>query len=218
DRLKLTHLSFVDDLIVFSKANVYLVRVLSSALKEFSGVYGLVPNLDKSSIFFGNVPESLKFAIMNILPLAVGVYPVRFLWSHEDLCKGHAKVRWKDVCCLKCQGGLGLSLGEVDCKVCDIVDRGEWLWPESWRNKFPFLFQLPPPLLFRDRKVKVLWKSNNGKVGDFSVSVVWSDLSVSMPKVSWHKLVWFSHNIPRHAFILWLAIKQRLKTQDRIEV
>ncbi|GJW44992.1 RNA-directed DNA polymerase, eukaryota, reverse transcriptase zinc-binding domain protein [Tanacetum coccineum] len=194
DRLKLTHLSFVDDLMVFSKANVHSVRVLSSDLKEFSGVYGLVPNLDKSLIFFGNVPESLKFAILNILPLAVGVFPVSsihvywasmfilpkavnseieqlmrgFLWSHGDLCKGHAKVRWKDVCYLKFQGGLGLSLGEVDCKVCDIVDRGEWLWPESWRNKFPFLFQLPPPLLFRDRKVKVLWKSNNGKVGDFS--------------------------------------------------
>ncbi|GKA98535.1 RNA-directed DNA polymerase, eukaryota, reverse transcriptase zinc-binding domain protein [Tanacetum coccineum] len=142
-----------------------MVRVLSSALKKFSGVSGLVPNLDKSLIFFGNVPESLKSAILNILPLAVGVLPAStfilpkavnseieqlmrgFLWSHGDLCKGHAKVKWKDVCCLKCQGGL-----------------------------------------------------------------------VSMPKVSWHKLVWFSQNIPTHAFILWLVIKQRSKTQDIIEV
>ncbi|GJZ97460.1 RNA-directed DNA polymerase, eukaryota, reverse transcriptase zinc-binding domain protein [Tanacetum coccineum] len=91
----------------------------------------------------------------------------------------------------------GLAL---DCKLCDIIDNGVWLWPDSWR------------------KDKVLWKSNHGKVGKFSISVAWSELLVSKPKVLWYKLVWFSQNIPRHAFIFWLAIQQRLKTQDRIEV
>nr|GEZ75199.1 RNA-directed DNA polymerase, eukaryota, reverse transcriptase zinc-binding domain protein [Tanacetum cinerariifolium] len=178
DRIKITHLSFADDLMVFSKADVNSVKILSSAMKEFSSVSGLVPNLDKSSIFFGNVPKILKSEILKILPLAVGVLPVRylglplissrlckhhcsslldkikkrlfnwknkslsfagrlqliksvvssiqvywastfilpkavnaeieklmrgFLWSHGDLCKGYAKICWKDVCCLKSQ-------------------------------------------------------------------------------------------------------------------
>nr|GEU94101.1 60S ribosomal protein L27-like [Tanacetum cinerariifolium] len=177
----------------------------------------------------------------------------------SKLRRGHAKVKWKDVCLLKCQGGLGikalniwnisfiakhiwnvvskkdslwvkwcrdvlrmhfvhrigdgsqtsvwfdnwLSLGplslfiskrdiyearlSLDCKVCDIVERGDWKWPEEWRNKFSVLFLLPPPIIFHDRKDRVLWKSNNGKIGDFSASNVWADLAKEKPMVSWHK-------------------------------
>ncbi|GKF80472.1 hypothetical protein Tco_0239074, partial [Tanacetum coccineum] len=50
DRLKITHLSFADDLMVFSKADVHSVRILSNALKKFSGVSRLMPNLDKIDI------------------------------------------------------------------------------------------------------------------------------------------------------------------------
>ncbi|GJZ32080.1 tetratricopeptide-like helical domain-containing protein [Tanacetum coccineum] len=53
---------------------------------------------------------------------------------------------------------------------------------------------------------KVLWKSNAGKLGGFSVKNVWTDLSEVRPKVPWYKMVWFSQNIPCHAFISWLAI------------
>nr|GFA58358.1 hypothetical protein [Tanacetum cinerariifolium] len=358
ERLKHTHLSFTDDLMVFAKADVHSVLILSKALKEFSGVSGLVPNLLKSSVFFGNVHESLKSKILHVLPFVVGCLPVRylglplcssrlskahcsslidkvksrlfnwknkslsfagrlqliksvvnsmqvywassfilpkavnaeieqlmrgFLWSHGELRRGHAKVKWRDVSmyrlidrCSKgrkfwdvpvfndsCWGwrklllcrdvlrmhfvhriGDGsqtsvwfdnwLSLGplslfiskrdiyeaglSLDCKVCDIVERGDWKWPEKWRNKFPVLFLLPPPIIFHDRKDRVLWKSNNGKIGDFSVSNVWADLVEEKPMVAWHKLVWFSQNIPRHAFMLWLAVNHRLKTLDRINV
>lgn len=36
------------------------------------------------------------------------------------------------------------------------------------------------------------------------------------PKVPWCKIVWFSNNIPRNSFILWMAILEKLKTQDRV--
>ncbi|GJS23759.1 tetratricopeptide-like helical domain-containing protein, partial [Tanacetum coccineum] len=63
---------------------------------------------------------------------------------------------------------------------------------------------------------KVLWKSNAGKLGGFSVKNVWTDLSEVRPKVPWYKMVWFSQNIPCHAFISWLAINKKLKTQDKV--
>ncbi|GJW47602.1 putative reverse transcriptase domain-containing protein [Tanacetum coccineum] len=115
NRLKLTHLSFADDLMVFSKADVHSVMILSKALKEFSGVSGLVPNLDKSSVFFGNVPEFLKSEILHVLPLllefclSIHVYWASsfilsksvnaeieqlmcgFLWSYGELRRGYAK-------------------------------------------------------------------------------------------------------------------------------
>ena len=33
----------------------------------------------------------------------------------------------------------------------------------------------------------------------------------------WHKVIWFSQNIPKQAFVLWLAVQNRLMTQDRIK-
>nr|GFA02851.1 hypothetical protein [Tanacetum cinerariifolium] len=84
-QLKLTHMSFADDLMVFAKADVHSVMILSKALKEFSGVSGLVPNLSKSSVFFCNVHESLKSEILHVLPFTVGCLPVRpinrSIWS-----------------------------------------------------------------------------------------------------------------------------------------
>ncbi|GKA13646.1 RNA-directed DNA polymerase, eukaryota, reverse transcriptase zinc-binding domain protein [Tanacetum coccineum] len=79
DRLKLTHLSFADDLMVFSKADVHSVMILSKALKGFSGVLGMVPNLDKSLVFFGNVLEFLKSEILHVLPFAFGILLVSSL-------------------------------------------------------------------------------------------------------------------------------------------
>ncbi|GJT53331.1 RNA-directed DNA polymerase, eukaryota, reverse transcriptase zinc-binding domain protein [Tanacetum coccineum] len=109
----------------------------------------------------------------------------------------------------------GLSL---NCTVADLMDHGEWNWPSGFADKFPFLSFLPPPLLFHDRQDKVFWKSNSGKVGPFSVKSVWLSLAPVRPTFPWYKVVWFSQNIPRHSFILWLAIKKKLKTQDRLSI
>nr|GEW34304.1 retrovirus-related Pol polyprotein from transposon 17.6 [Tanacetum cinerariifolium] len=34
--------------------------------------------------------------------------------------------------------------------------------------------------------------------------------------VNWYHVVWFPHCIPRHAIHIWLVIKEKLKTQDRL--
>ncbi|GKC04395.1 RNA-directed DNA polymerase, eukaryota, reverse transcriptase zinc-binding domain protein [Tanacetum coccineum] len=53
-----------------------------------------------------------------------------------------------------------------------------------------------------------------GQLLDFSVSSVWNDIRSYGNLVPWSKLVWFSQCIPRHSFVLWLAILGRLKTHD----
>ncbi|XP_071728183.1 uncharacterized protein [Rutidosis leptorrhynchoides] len=45
---------------------------------------------------------------------------------------------------------------------------------------------------------------------------------LSVPKliadcVTWVDVVWFSQCIPRHAFMVWLLMGERLKTQDRLK-
>ena len=52
--------------------------------------------------------------------------------------------------------------------------------------------------------------------GSYSSRSSWRHFSHVKPEVKWYKLVWFSQNIPRMAFISWLAIRERLATKDRI--
>lgn len=48
------------------------------------------------------------------------------------------------------------------------------------------------------------------------MKAVWSDLIPVKPVVPRYKIVWFSQNIPRYSFILWVAINGKLKTQDKM--
>lgn len=36
------------------------------------------------------------------------------------------------------------------------------------------------------------------------------------PIIDWWKLIWFSFAIPKHAFVLWLAVRNYLSTGDRM--
>ena len=58
------------------------------------------------------------------------------------------------------------------------------------------------------------WKSTGEK---YRAAEVWSVIRPKKSKVSWHKLVWSTFNIPKHAFITWLAILNRLPTKDRLK-
>ena len=77
--LGITHLCFADDLFVFTRGDVHSVDILKRALDRFGSCSGLRPNLTKSEIFFGNVPEDTKAAILAHLPFTAGTFPIRYL-------------------------------------------------------------------------------------------------------------------------------------------
>lgn len=60
------------------------------------------------------------------------------------------------------------------------------------------------------------WRNKSGITCEFSVANVWKDIRNEDIPVRWAKLIWFSQGIPRHAFILWLAVLKRLRTKDRV--
>ncbi|GJW35630.1 hypothetical protein Tco_0058550 [Tanacetum coccineum] len=55
------------------------MEVLKEGLMEFSKVSGLVPNMNKSTIFFGSVKESEKQRILKVMPFAIGTLPMKYL-------------------------------------------------------------------------------------------------------------------------------------------
>ncbi|CAH1443919.1 unnamed protein product [Lactuca virosa] len=76
---KLTHLCFADDLMVFCHGSSGSIKIVKRALDEFASAAGLLPNLSKSHIFFGNVKEHYKRKIFRILPFVEGELPMRYL-------------------------------------------------------------------------------------------------------------------------------------------
>nr|GEZ36630.1 RNA-directed DNA polymerase, eukaryota, reverse transcriptase zinc-binding domain protein [Tanacetum cinerariifolium]GEZ38863.1 RNA-directed DNA polymerase, eukaryota, reverse transcriptase zinc-binding domain protein [Tanacetum cinerariifolium] len=67
-------------------------------------------------------------------------------------------------------------------------------------------------------KDATVWVDKNGEEKPFSVKNVWKDMECDDANVDWCKVVWFNRNIPMHVFLLWMALQNRLSTQNRIDV
>ncbi|GKA86411.1 RNA-directed DNA polymerase, eukaryota, reverse transcriptase zinc-binding domain protein [Tanacetum coccineum] len=330
-KLKITHLWFADDLLVFCHGDLESVRIIKKSLDEFSGFSGLLPNMQKSTIFFGGLSCAEQQCILNIIPFSVGKLPVRylgvplltknlsisdckpliskvkaknywasvfllpkqviyeinkilkgFLWCQGELTKGKAKISWDNICKPKDQGGLGLkNLGAWNevlmiKHLWNVAVKKEtlwvkWIYMERLKDKNIWEAECDSNctmgwkniLSLREKIRKhVRWKIGNGKIVNvwydnwcsasplsdfidtrdiydarlnknctikeivsddgnekcFKVSNVWKDLNCNGVKNDWYPLVWFAQNIPSHAFVTWLAIQERLMTQDKIKI
>ncbi|GJZ56100.1 hypothetical protein Tco_0611293 [Tanacetum coccineum] len=69
--IKLTQLCFVDDLLMLCNGDYKSVEVLKEGLMEFSKTSGLVPNMTKSTIFFGSVKVIERRKILEVMPFNV---------------------------------------------------------------------------------------------------------------------------------------------------
>lgn len=63
-------------------------------------------------------------------------------------------------------------------------------------------------------KNKILWGPNSAN--SFSTEALWDSFKTRRENVAWHGLVWFKKNVLRYAFTLWLAIKDKLTTRDKL--
>ncbi|XP_020250238.1 uncharacterized protein LOC109827635 [Asparagus officinalis] len=318
-RLKITHLVFADDLLLFSKADHYSIQKLHQCVQEFGNITGLEANPDKCSIFLGGVDDLTKSSIINLLGFKLGELPFKYLgvplvskrlsyldcnllftkiedqfnswqkhktlsyagriqviksvilgiqtfWTSnfvlpvkvmqrvDSLCRGFLwgksthtfrtpLVSWEKICLRKEQGGLGLFSAPIwnyasalRC-IWHIHINKELLWikwihgtylknsdiwhvnircGDSWMWR-----QL---LKTRDKAISFCGGVENLKNmiyscnmdGKIKLSALYKCLYPSASNVAWSKLIWERLNIPKHSFICWLAIQNRLLTQDRI--
>nr|GEY29590.1 hypothetical protein [Tanacetum cinerariifolium] len=80
--LKLTHLYFANDLLAIFHGSVDSVKVIKESIEDFSRVSGLELNLNKSTIFFGNVKAGDQRSTLNVLPFSVGKFLIKYLGVH----------------------------------------------------------------------------------------------------------------------------------------
>ncbi|GFY86960.1 hypothetical protein Acr_05g0005990 [Actinidia rufa] len=56
------------------------------------------------------------------------------------------------------------------------------------------------------------WMAN----GELQSKVAYEYFKPRASKLQWPKDIWLNYAIPKHAFILWLAMKEKLLTKDRL--
>ncbi|XP_020259105.1 uncharacterized protein LOC109835548 [Asparagus officinalis] len=318
-KLKISHLVFADDLLLFSKGDLNSVLKLNQCLKEFSSVTGLEPNSDKCHVFFGGVHEATKVSIKELLGIAEGSLPIRYLgmplvckrlsysdcnpllnkisnqiqlWSKsknlsyagklqviksvilgvqiywtscyillvcvlqkiDDICRDflwgrteHSQkpslIAWGKICCDKKSGGLGIfsarlwNLAAALKNIWYIHLNKELLWIKWIHGKY--LKNGDIWLVNAKSGDSWLWKQliksrdraavlvggidilkqvigscyKNSKV---KTSALYEALSPTVPQVPWFNTVWEKMKYPKHSFICWLAVQNRLLTQDRL--
>ena len=81
---------------------------------------------------------------------------------------------------------------------------------------FPVLLNLPTPILNEEHGDVLQWRMRDGTFISFSVRDAWNSVRERGNEVDWYHLVWSHFSIPRHATHLWLVMRNRLKTHDRM--
>ncbi|XP_074309312.1 uncharacterized protein LOC141643873 [Silene latifolia] len=78
-QLKLSHLMFADDLLLFSKGDVASIMVLMRSFATFSYASGLQMNTSKTNAYFNGVSSGVKSDILQISGCIEGKLPFRYL-------------------------------------------------------------------------------------------------------------------------------------------
>nr|GEU59754.1 hypothetical protein [Tanacetum cinerariifolium] len=108
------------------------------------------------------------------------------------------------------RAGLGCN-----ARVSDIVLADSWVWPSGWLVKYHPLANIVVHNLTNAADCYTWLNRQNMEVG-YSVAAVWECIRPRNNEIDWFNVVWFNHQIPRHAIHLWLVIKRKLKTQDTL--
>ncbi|GJS29317.1 putative RNA-directed DNA polymerase, eukaryota, reverse transcriptase zinc-binding domain protein [Tanacetum coccineum] len=108
---------------------------------------------------------------------------------------------------------FGFSLSNT---VSDLISNGSRRWPYDWLARFPNVVNILLPNINNELDDVIVWRDVHGVFHRFSVAGACDSLRLRADVVNWYHVFWFPHCIPRHALHMWLVIKKKLKTQDRL--
>ncbi|GFS38461.1 hypothetical protein Acr_00g0057580 [Actinidia rufa] len=217
--LEIRHICFVDDLLILCSPDYASFHIVHHAVLEFHKFSCLSPG--KSKVYFDGIPEQVKVAFCGFLGFLCGTLPVRYLgvplistkliagdcsplidkittktkqWANKSLSyAGHLQII------------RAIRFNKVSFVSCNDV----WTWPFLSTGAPPYQ---PKPHLHDS----IVWSISPSS--QYHATSTWNALRSHHPRVVGHKLVWFPKLIPRHSFILWMAIRGKLRTKDKLSV
>ncbi|XP_074267214.1 uncharacterized protein LOC141590526 [Silene latifolia] len=144
-------------------------------------------------------------------------------------------VAWEKVCCDKKYGGLGI----VHCRKWNLAMLGKFVWwlvskaDHMWIKWVNHIYIKGQDWLSYNPHVhsswswRIIWKTKDKlKAGfcagtwneqhGYSVASGYQWLQGLQVRVNWSPLIWNKVNLPKHAFLGWIAVQQKLLTKDRL--
>ncbi|XP_074271282.1 uncharacterized protein LOC141595213 [Silene latifolia] len=210
-RMKLTHLIFADDLLLFCKGDIKSIMVILRSYSAFSVASGLNMNAQKSCAYFNGVNEELKRDILFVSGFMEGKLPFKYLGV--PITAGRLKKKEcvvlidKIVDRIKSLGARRLSYAGRLVLVNSMLASLYNYWASMFRNLTSF--------------------GCNG----FTTFTVRIKLSISINllpmlagiggryvrnQVSWSNAVWNSMAIPKHSFIAWIIANKALMLKQKL--
>ncbi|KAL2934382.1 LINE-1 reverse transcriptase-like protein [Bienertia sinuspersici] len=159
-----------------------------------------------------------------------------FLWDGKAIYSRAPPIAWELVCRPKKAGGLGVqdcykwNIAALGKYIWDIANKNDSLWlkwvnhhyieGKNWKRvtspagaswQLKQLWEVKDTLKHGYRKN--VWLANPK---GYTIASGYSWLRGDQEKVDWSGWVWNRLNIPKHRFICWLAMWNRLKTRSRL--
>ncbi|XP_074298801.1 uncharacterized protein LOC141629742 [Silene latifolia] len=205
--LRLNHLLFADDLLMFSRGDECYIVWLLRAFSIFSVSSALCLNKEKSNIYFNGMCQGSIDNILQVSGFLRGKLPFRYLGmpiSSKKLTKNEGmKLIDKITARIRSWGAKHLSYsGRL---VLELYLGGNDTYMKTPNVKWE---SCCTP---KDEDGKWL-----GEDKEYTVAGGYEWLRAPQPKISWRYTCQNSMNIPRTSFIFWAAVKERLLTKDRL--
>lgn len=113
------------------------------------------------------------------------------------------------------------KLGIVrNATICDVLKRNEWQFRSCRDPGIRLLvdqIKAFPIVLSTDTEDAALWKKDVNEFQKvFTAHNTWNLIRMQKVVHPWSRIVWFPQNVPRFAFVVWLAIKDSLATGYRL--
>lgn len=94
--LRITHLAYADDLLLFSRGDIRSVSMIMNCLRNFGDTASLRINLQKSNVYIACVDDYVRQDIMNVIGFSNGTLPFRYL----GIPLASTKLKTADYSCL----------------------------------------------------------------------------------------------------------------------
>lgn len=108
----------------------------------------------------------------------------------------------------------------IDCNlnttVNSIIEDDRRCIPDNVRRHIPEIEMLIEGARIEGGEDEVVWAL--ALRGEFTLKDTVKFMRKKGAHWQWHKVIWFSGNIPRHSFLAWIMIKKGLKMLDKMKL
>ncbi|KAL0295882.1 UNVERIFIED_CONTAM: Retrovirus-related Pol polyprotein from type-2 retrotransposable element R2DM, partial [Sesamum calycinum] len=145
---------------------------------------------------------------------------LRFLLKnalHYKVGNGNTFSLWQDIwhergpLCLTYPNGPTITGLPLDSLINCVLQQDRWNWPSTTNVEINDIISRLPQT-YPNEEDTIIWRNASGR---FSIQAIVEIIQPHSPKVSWYLLLQGKYKIPRHRFILWLAILEKLSTMDK---